>query len=265
VAEENVHRLSLEQLVKAYHSGSISEYDILHSYGKRAYAAQMATNCLTDVMIADVLTDLEDKKGSSEGDGARTLPLQNRPLAGVPVSIKDSIDVFGCPTTLGYAARASSYPSSSAAIVRLLHDAGALMHVKTTVPTGVFGLETASALFGRTAHPTHPTYSPGASTGGGGALLAQGGSIVEVGTDIGGSVRLPAAFCGLYALKASVGRFPCTGAQASTPGLEAIPTVVSPLARRLDDLRAFCERVIKMQPWDYDHSVGTCALLPASD
>lgn len=187
-------------------------------------------------------------------DEATVAYAPHKPLSGVPVSLKDVVDIEGYDTTVGYSARANKPASSSAPIVRLLRDAGAIIHVKTTVPTGLLSFETKSDLFGETTNPYNPSFSPGASTGGGAALLAYEGSKVEVATDFGGSVRFPPAFCGLYGMKSSKGRFPSVGSQTSAPGLEGIE-VTSPIAKNLDDLREFWERVVGMKPWDYDHTV----------
>ncbi|KAI0031956.1 amidase signature enzyme [Vararia minispora EC-137] len=274
-SEERLHSMCLSRLVDSCNSGAVSRRDVLLAYGKKAFSAQSATNCLSDIMIGDLLPECSPSTSSSlNGDRQKSEFLDSHgdeykrhdcrspcrgSLAGVPVSIKDCIDVAGYPTTLGYSARATNVAKSSAAIVELLRDAGAMIHVKTTLPCGVLGLETTSALFGRTSNPRNAAYSPGASTGGGGALLACGGSVVEVGTDIGGSIRIPAAWCGVYSLKGSAGRFPCSGSHFSCPGLESLQAVASPMARSLEDLSAFWERVVQMRPWEYDH---TCVPLP---
>ena len=153
------------------------------------------------------------------------------------------------------------YPPRGKVVVRLLRDAGALAYAKTTLPTGFLSFELSSDLFGRTTNPYNPSFSPGASTGGGGALLAWQGSMVEVGTDLGGSARYPAAHCGLYAVKGSHGRFPSAGCRECMPGLEAVPSITAPLARTLDDLEEFWRRVVAMRPWEYDHTVRCAALL----
>lgn len=90
--------------------------------------------------------------------------------------------------------------------------------------------------------------------------------MVEVGTDIGGSTRYPAAYCGLYSVKGSHGRFPSHGSVSCLPGLEAVPTITAPIARTLDDLEEFWKRVVEMKPWEYDHTVSAfwsvaCAVL----
>lgn len=178
----------------------------------------------------------------------------DRPLSGVPISLKDVVDIAGHDSTIGFVSRANKPAATSAPIVRLLQDAGALLHVKTTLPTALMSFETESDLFGRTSNPYNPDFSPGGSTGGGGALLAYGGSKIEIATDLGGSIRLPAAYCGVYGMKASSGRFPTQGCQTSAPGLEGMQTA-SPMARNLDDLQTFWQRVIEMKPWEYDHTV----------
>jgi len=147
--------------------------------------------------------------------------------------------------------------------VRLLRDAGAILHVKTTVPTTLLSAETRSDVFGgRTTNPYNPAYSSGGSTGGGAALLAYGGSVIEIGTDLAGSLRTPAHYSGVYTVKGSAGRFPAPGGVSSVNGLEAIQLVAGPLARNMDDLEEFWKRVLQMKPWEYDHS---CIPLPWRD
>lgn len=224
---------------------TISPDAVLHAYGKRALLAQDATNCLSDILIDNAESSMSKRSGT---------------LSGVVVSIKDCIDIAGYDTTLGFSSRTGKPATTSAPLIRLLRDAGAVIHVKTTVPTGLLSFETSSDVFGETLNPYNPAFSPGASTGGGAALVAYQGSMVEVGTDIGGSTRFPSAYCGVYSVKSSVGRFPSEGCVPCMEGQEAIPTVTSPIARTLDDLREFWKRVVEMQPWLYDHTVRALPL-----
>ncbi|KAI9063546.1 amidase signature enzyme [Trametes sanguinea] len=270
-ADAKILALSLAQLTAACADHVIDPADILHAYGKRALAAHAATNCLADLFFheaerAAALLALSSPSSAGAGaqddhDGSRK---PSKPLAGVPVGIKDCIDVAGHDTTLGFSANANRPARADAPLVRLLRDAGALIYAKTTLPTACLSFECSSDLFGATTNPYNPAFSPGASTGGGAALLAWHGSLVDVGTDIGGSTRYPAAHCGLYAVKSTLGRFPSTGCASCTPGLEAVPTVTAPLARTLDDLEEFWRRVVEMRPWEYDHTVsmGVCARPP---
>lgn len=171
------------------------------------------------------------------------------------MSIPDTVDIKGHDSTIGYSRNVDRPMPTSSSIVRLLQDAGALIHVKTAVPTGLLAIETVSDVFGRTTNPYNSNHTAGASTGGGGALVACGGSKIEIGTDIGGSVRIPAHFCGVWSLRASAGRFPTWGSGTSMMGLESLPIVASPLAGNLEDLYEFSKRVILAKPWQYDHTV----------
>ncbi|KAG2068532.1 amidase signature enzyme [Suillus decipiens] len=252
--DNEVLDLPLSELVQRHNAGSLSTASILNAYGKKVVLAQKTTNCLAGVMIQEALVS-----PSPTGSDCTDIPERPKPLSGVPVSIKDCIDIEGYDTTVGYSSKVNHPASSSAAIVRLLHDAGAITHVKTAVPPGLLGLETSSDLFGRTSNPYNEKYSSGASTGGGGALLACRGSVIEIGTDLGGSVRVPAHFCGVYAMRSSIGRFPAQGALSPIPGLESVVTISAPMSRRLEDLEEFWKRVVEMRPWEYDH---TCVPLP---
>jgi Asp-tRNA(Asn)/Glu-tRNA(Gln) amidotransferase A subunit family amidase len=208
---------------------------------KRTVAAHAATNCISDFLPDNHATPTEKDQ---------------RTFLGVPISVKDCYDYQGRDSTLGYSQNVNRPAVSSSIFVKMLMSAGATLHVKTTVPTGLLALETESDLFGYTPNPYNCDYSVGASTGGGAALLAYRGSKIEIGNDIGGSVRMPAGWCGIYGLKASSGRFPRAGVLDCAPGLDAIKTIPSPMASDLDDLEEFCHRFIDLKPWVHDIGVG---------
>lgn len=211
---------------------------VLETFGQAAFDAQKATNCLTSYVLS-----------------LATQSNAPRLLEGVPITIKDCIDLKGHDTTVGYSRNAFKPAQSSAAIVRLLQDAGASLVAKTTNPTGLFGAETFSDLFGYTSNPVNPGYSSGASGGGGGALLALNGAVIDVGTDIGGSLRIPAHFCGVVGMRTCVGRFPTQGCVSSAPGLEGVPITTGAMARTVGDLEVFCKGVVECRPWKYDSEV----------
>ncbi|PPQ74612.1 hypothetical protein CVT26_007472 [Gymnopilus dilepis] len=276
-SEAKIHSLSISELVTECRSGALEPTSVLTVYTKKALQCHRATNCIADIMFDDALAALSSGNSASlEEDMTEAISRREGSLLGVPVSIKgsdrlfvllnnnqstclDTLDVLGHDSTIGFSRNVGLPAETSSAMVRLLQDAGALLHVKTTVPTGLISLETTSDVFGRTTNPYDSQRTVGASTGGGAALVAGGGSKIEIGTDIAGSVRIPAHFCGLWSLKSSSGRFPAWGNKSSMPGLESIPLVVSPLASNLCDLHEFCERVVRADPWRYDHS---CIPLP---
>jgi amidase len=164
------------------------------------------------------------------------------PLHGVPVTVKDAFDVAGMATTWGNPAFKDHVAAADATVVRRLREAGAVVVGKTNVAfmLGDFG-QTANELFGVTGNPWDPARSPGGSSGGSAAAVAAGLSFLEYGSDLVGSVRLPASYCGVYGLRPSVGVVPLTGFQP--PGPPAPPSdmtylgAVGPLARSAADLR----------------------------
>lgn len=117
--------------------------------------------------------------------------------------------------------------------------------------------ESNNDIWGRCMNPHKLTHSPGGSTGGESALLAFGGSRIGIGTDVAGSVRIPAHFCGIYSIKSSIGRFPKQGPTSSMPGQEGVPAICAPMAQTLEDLETFWRAAVSMKPWEYDHSVST--------
>jgi Asp-tRNA(Asn)/Glu-tRNA(Gln) amidotransferase A subunit family amidase len=240
-SEETILRLSLAQIVDSCATGETSPSTVRDAFLRQALKAQAATNC-----VAEFLPD----------NSATAQEKDARPLLGVPISIKDPHDYQGADSTLGYSHNVDKPASSHSVITQMLLDAGATLHVKTTVPTGLVALETDSDLYGYCSNPYNPAFASGASTGGGAALLVGGGSKIEIGSDFGGSVRVPAHFCGVYSIKASHGRFPETGLVSFCPGLQGVHHVTSPLAQNLEDLTEFCRRFFDLKSWLRCHTVG---------
>jgi amidase len=165
------------------------------------------------------------------------------PLHGVPVTVKEAFDVAGLHTTWGDPAFAGHVADADATVVRRLRRAGAIVVGKTNVAAmlGDFG-QTANELHGVTSNPWDPARTPGGSSGGSAAAVAAGLSFLEYGSDLVGSIRVPASFCGVYGLRPSVRTVPLTGFQP--PGPPADPSEmtylssVGPLGRSAGDLRA---------------------------
>ena len=249
-SEENILHLPLTQIVDSCAIGQTSPSTVREVFLKQALKAHVATNCIAEFLPNNSATP-------SEKD--------TRPFLGVPISIKDTCNYEGTDSTLGYSCNVNKPASSHSVIAQMLLDAGATLHVKTTVPTGLLALETDSDLFGYCSNPYNPGFTSGASTGGGAALLAYGGSKIEIGSDFGGSVRIPAHFNGLYSIKASYGRFPETGMTSFCPGLQGIPLVTSPLAQSLEDLSEFCQRFVDLKPWVQCHTVSLVPICTRPD
>jgi fatty acid amide hydrolase len=154
-------------------------------------------------------------------------------------------------------------PEQDAVLVKVAREAGAIVLAKTNVPQTLLSpMETTNALFGTTRNPFHLDHAPGGSSGGEGAALASGTSVLGIGTDIGGSIRSPAAFCGVAGLKPTVHRWSNRGSNGVMPGQEAIRSQTGPLARTAEDVALLFGAVDPLRQAMLDPAVPP---LPAED
>jgi amidase len=157
-------------------------------------------------------------------------------LHGVPISVKSSVDVAGWPCECGSRLRKGYVPSEDATLVGRLQAAGAILLGNTNVPEFLMAYETDNSLYGRTNSPWDVERTPGGSSGGEAAAIAAGCSAGGVGSDGGGSIRIPAHFSGICGLKPTPGRVPSTGHYPASAGPFAQLGVVGPMARTVVDL-----------------------------
>jgi len=174
-------------------------------------------------------------------------------LHGVPISIKSSIDVAGLKIESGTRLRAGNVAIEDAPLVARLRNAGAIVLGVTNTPEFLMAWETDNLLYGRTNSPWDLKRTPGGSSGGEAAAIASGMSAGGVGSDVGGSIRVPAHFSGICGLKPTPGRVPSTGHFPASGGPFALIGVVGPMARTVADLNALFE--VMQGPDDGD----TCA------
>ncbi|MGH9579529.1 MAG: amidase [Terriglobales bacterium] len=172
------------------------------------------------------------------------------PLHGVPVSIKSSIDVAGLRCETGTRLRAGRVAEVDAPLVRRLKAAGAIVLGTTNVPEFLMAWETDNLLYGRTNSPWDAERTPGGSSGGEAAAIASGLSAGGVGSDGGGSIRVPAHFSGICGLKPTPGRIPATGHFPESLGPFAPLGVVGPMARTVEDLRLLFAAMAGFDPGD---------------
>lgn len=171
-----------------------------------------------------------------EADAHRASGAPLGPLHGVPITVKESLDVAGLPSTFGLPSRAKSLASADERHVARLRQAGAIVLGKTNVAQMLFYFESDNPLYGRTNNPWNRDRTPGGSSGGEAAIIAAGGSPLGIGTDLGGSLRVPATFCGLASLKPTAGRTPDPGRHSAPLGQQAIASQVGVLARQVADV-----------------------------
>jgi len=157
-------------------------------------------------------------------------------LHGVPISVKDMIDVKGFDSSIGYTQWTNKPAKQDAPLVAALRAAGAIVIAKTNVPQTLLAFESCNPLWGRTLNPWSAAHTAGGSSGGEGALLGADGAVLGVGTAIGGSIRIPSGYCGIYGLKPGHGRISYGGMADPNPGFEAIHAVAGPMARSVADL-----------------------------
>ena len=165
------------------------------------------------------------------------------PLHGVPFTAKDVFDTAGVETSVGIPERVGVVPTEDAMAVARMRRAGAILLGKTNVPPGGAGGVTDNTVHGRTNNPYSMERSPGGSSGGEATIQGAGGSPVGLGSDSGGSLRVPAHFCGVTALKPTTGRVPNTGAFQQPGGLSDTRTQIGPLSRYAEDLGLVLELV----------------------
>ena len=187
-------------------------------------------------------------------------------LHGVPFTIKDAIETAGVRTTSGFPPLGDYVPTGDATVVARLRQAGGILLGKTNLPTLASGALTDNPFFGRTNNPWALARTPGGSSGGSAAALAAGMTPLDIGSDAGGSVRMPAHLCGVYALKPTQHRVPLTGHIPPPPPLRPSQmlrygAVLGPLARSLEDLELALQ--IIAGPDGHDLAVPPATLAPA--
>ena len=216
----------IAHLAAAVRSGSTSSARaIVTDAIDRAERSQPAINAFTSIDREGALRRAAtiDEKASSGVDPG--------PLAGVPIGLKDLIDQKGTPTTNG-AAFAAIVPERSATVVSRLEDAGAVIIGRTGLHEFAYGFTSENEHFGPVRNPWDVELSPGGSSGGSAAAVAAGVVPAAIGTDTGGSVRVPAALCGVAGLKVTHGRVPLDGVTPLAPSLDT----VGPIAANVSDL-----------------------------
>lgn len=195
---------------------------------------------------AFIVIDAEGARAQARAADAETASGVNRgPLHGVPVSIKDLVDIAGQVTTAGSQVLADNIAAADAPVITRLREAGAVIVGKTNLHEFALGTTCEDSGFGPVRHPLDPSRSPGGSSGGSAVSVATGMSDMSVGSDTGGSIRIPASICGLVGLKPSINDVPTTG----TIPLSTTFDHVGPITRSVADAAAMW-RVLADRPQD---------------
>jgi Asp-tRNA(Asn)/Glu-tRNA(Gln) amidotransferase A subunit family amidase len=240
--------LSIAAITTAVRTKTISASGLLEAHLLRIERLQPKLNAFVhiDVEAARVSArqiDTAILRGEAHTTAAR-------PLLGVPVTLKSCIDVAGWPCPAGSLLRKDYVATSDAPLVARLRAAGAVLLGNTNTPEFLMAYETNNRLQGKTSNPWSLDHSAGGSSGGESAAIASGCSAGGVGSDGGGSIRVPAHFCGICGLKPTPGRIPATGHFPPCGGAFTWIGVVGPMARTVADLRTLFEVTAGLDPGD---------------
>ncbi|KAJ7279347.1 amidase signature domain-containing protein [Mycena rebaudengoi] len=231
-------------------SKELTAVQVATAFGKRAAIAHQLLCCLSDFFLDDALVRAKELDNYYNETGQLMGPLH-----GLPISIKDQINLEGRKSTAGFSGDLLNPPAKKNSLMaQIMYDAGAVFYCKTNLPQAIMHLETYS-FWGQTLNPHNTKLTPGGSSGGCTALVAFGGSPLSIGSDIGGSVRSPAAACGVWTLKPTTLRIPKGTSNTANYGADSIAPTIGPLCRSLRDIDLWFSLIIGSKPWLHEYSV----------
>jgi amidase len=217
-------------LARAIRTKKVSSLEVVRAHLEHIHTVNPRLNA---VVFATAESALKQARAADRKNTRKNVP---GPLHGVPFTAKDIFDTAGLPTTAGLRMLRSNIPDRDATVIARMREAGAILIGKTNCPPGGTGGDSWNPLHGGTRNPYDIARSPGASSSGEAAIIAAGGSPIGIGSDSGGSIRMPAHYCGIAALKPTTGLVPGTGAYGLVGGLTDSRSQVGPMARFIDDL-----------------------------
>jgi amidase len=226
-----VLQLKTQETAALLRKRAVSSVELIQAHLDQIERIQPSINAVTELMADSAL------EAAQAADECLAAGKVCGPLHGIPFSVKDSIDVAGARSTAGTLGfRNAPGAEQDATLVRRLREAGGIPIAKTNLPDLLFSFETDNLIFGRTNNPYDLSRTPGGSSGGESALIAACGSPLGLGSDCLGSVRVPAAFCGIASIKPTSGRLPRTGHVPPRGGWIERLWQIGPMARWVDDV-----------------------------
>ncbi|MFD8483018.1 amidase [Kitasatospora sp. NPDC059673] len=247
---------SAEELLAALRAGEVTSAELTEEAIARIERDDKTINAIC-------VPDFERARAAARSADQARARGEDRPLLGIPVTVKESYDIAGLPTTWGMPPHRDFVPAEDALQVSRLKAAGAVVLGKTNVPRGLQDIQSFNEIYGTTNNPWNHARTSGGSSGGSAAALASGFGALSIGSDLAGSLRTPAHFCGIYAHKPTLGLLPSRGA-VPPPG-PALPTeqdlvVVGPMARTARDLSLLLD--VMAGPDPLTHGVAYRLALP---
>ncbi|THX43906.1 amidase [Aureobasidium pullulans] len=246
-------------IVEKTSNGTWTAVEVTKAFCHRSAIAHQLVNCLHEIFYDAAI---ESAQELDQYFAAHKKPIG--PLHGLPISLKDQFHVKGVETSMGYVGWIGTFQGEKGTgkekvyeseMVKELRNLGAVLYVKTAVPHTLMCGETTNNIIDYCWNPTNRNLSSGGSSGGEGALVSLKGSPLGFGTDIGGSIRIPAAFNGLFGLRPSSGRLPYEGMANSFDGAPSILSVVGPLSSSSAGLKLAVQSILQTEPWQRDPRV----------
>ncbi|KEQ87087.1 amidase [Aureobasidium pullulans EXF-150] len=246
-------------IVEKTSNGTWTAVEVTKAFCHRSAIAHQLVNCLHEIFYNAAI---ESAQELDQYFATHKKPIG--PLHGLPISLKDQFHVKGVETSMGYVGWIGTFQGEKGTgkekvyeseMVKELRNLGAVLYVKTAVPHTLMCGETTNNIIDYCWNPTNRNLSSGGSSGGEGALISLKGSPLGFGTDIGGSIRIPAAFNGLFGLRPSSGRLPYEGMANSFDGAPSILSVVGPLSSSSAGLKLAVQSILQTEPWQRDPRV----------
>jgi fatty acid amide hydrolase len=245
--------LSASELAGLIAQGAITAREAVEAYIARMEQVNGALNAV-------VVKRYDEARAEADAIDQRRARGENLPpLAGVPITVKECLDFAGTAATFGLPGRIATRATADDPYVGRLRAAGAIVIAKTNVAQLLIYTESDNPVYGRTNNPWNLERSSGGSSGGEGAILGAGASALGLGTDIGGSVRIPAAFCGISSLRPTAGRCPDVGRGSVPIGQRTVASQVGPMGRSVEDL------ALALGLINGGHGIDTLATVPLGD
>ncbi|KAH9474405.1 Acetamidase [Psilocybe cubensis] len=229
--EVEITNSDVDALLEKLATGKWTAVEVTIAFSKRAIIAHQLVNCLTEIFIERAVA-----RAAELDDHLKRTGRVVGPLHGLPISLKDQVNIKGLESTLGYVSWIGKFADRNAVLADILEACGAVLYVKTNVPQTLMWIETFNHVFGRTLNPHNRSLTAGGSSGGEAAL-------------IGKSIRIPAAFNGLYGLSPSQRRVPYAGCVNTSEGQDSVLSVLGPLSNSLSGIKIFMEAVSSQMAW----------------
>ena len=218
------------------------------AFCKRAAIAQQLTGCCTEMMFNAAI-----KQAISQDEHLKSTGKLVGPLHGIPLSLKDSHEIAGVDTTVGWVGLIGKPAERDNTAVSQYRSLGAILYCKTNIPQSLMMSDSYNHVFGQSVNSLNRNLISGGSSGGEGAILGAHASIIGIGTDIGGSIRIPSVLQGLYGLCPTIGRIP--NRDSGRPQKYVVPPVAGPMATSLSSIEYFMESYASILPWTSDPQI----------